>query len=201
MGEIKAIETSYRGYRFRSRLEARWAIVLDALGIGWQYEPEGFETSAGRYLPDFRIESGCVRHWPGDHWKSDPTAGEVYLEIKGADLRDDEAARLHAFATDPGDPRWVLMLGDVPEPGSWPLFVEGIGQAAAMSWCIEPGRVEAFAGPYSAPLTPDRMSMYAGHFRRKPPHGGGPGEVARALVRGRSARFEHGENGSARMLP
>jgi hypothetical protein len=29
--EIKAIETSYKGYRFRSRLEARWAVFFDAL--------------------------------------------------------------------------------------------------------------------------------------------------------------------------
>ena len=28
---IKAIETVYNGYRFRSRLEARWAVFFDAL--------------------------------------------------------------------------------------------------------------------------------------------------------------------------
>ena len=54
--EIKAIETVYRGYRFRSRLEARWAVFFDALNITWEYEPEGFELSNGdRYLPDFRL--------------------------------------------------------------------------------------------------------------------------------------------------
>lgn len=52
---IKAIETRYAGCRFRSRLEARWAVFFDQLGIEWEHEPEGFETSAGRYLPDFRI--------------------------------------------------------------------------------------------------------------------------------------------------
>lgn len=51
---IKAIETSYNGYRFRSRLEARWAIFFDALGIEWEYEPEGYRLSDGSmYLPDF----------------------------------------------------------------------------------------------------------------------------------------------------
>jgi hypothetical protein len=30
---LQAIETFYRGYRFRSRLEARWAVLFDALGI------------------------------------------------------------------------------------------------------------------------------------------------------------------------
>lgn len=50
---IKAIETVYKGYKFRSRLEARWAVFFDALGIEYQYEPEGFEFNGIRYLPDF----------------------------------------------------------------------------------------------------------------------------------------------------
>lgn len=51
---IKAIETQYRGYRFRSRLEARWAVFFDALRIRWDYELEGFDLGiAGWYLPDF----------------------------------------------------------------------------------------------------------------------------------------------------
>ncbi len=51
---IKAIETRYNGYRFRSRLEARWAVFFDALGIEYDYEPEGFDLGdAGWYLPDF----------------------------------------------------------------------------------------------------------------------------------------------------
>jgi hypothetical protein len=35
-------ETYYRGCRFRSRIEARWAVFFDTLGIKWWYEPEGF---------------------------------------------------------------------------------------------------------------------------------------------------------------
>jgi hypothetical protein len=62
---IKAIETIYKGYRFRSRLEARWAVFFDGLGIQWEYEPEGFEKTLAyeangiekvttyRWLPDF----------------------------------------------------------------------------------------------------------------------------------------------------
>lgn len=49
----KPIETHYNGYRFRSRLEARWAVFFDALGIKYEYELEGFELAGGRYLPDF----------------------------------------------------------------------------------------------------------------------------------------------------
>lgn len=50
---IKAIETLYKGWRFRSRLEARWAIFFDALKIKWEYEPEGFRFNKTTYLPDF----------------------------------------------------------------------------------------------------------------------------------------------------
>ena len=51
---IKAIETSYRGCRFRSRLEARWAVFFDSLNILWEYEKEGYDLGElGWYLPDF----------------------------------------------------------------------------------------------------------------------------------------------------
>ena len=55
VGCIKAIETEYNGYRFRSRLEARWAVFFDALDVRYEYEPEGFELPDGRYLPDFYL--------------------------------------------------------------------------------------------------------------------------------------------------
>lgn len=58
---IKAIETVYKGYRFRSRAEARWAVFFDNAGIKWMYEPEGFKLSDGTmYLPDFYLpEMDC----------------------------------------------------------------------------------------------------------------------------------------------
>lgn len=56
MNEIKAIPTEYKGYLFRSRLEARWAVFFDAMGIEWEYEPEGLVLSDGSwYLPDFYL--------------------------------------------------------------------------------------------------------------------------------------------------
>ena len=65
---IKAIETVYNGYRFRSRLEARWAVFFDTLGIEYQYEPEGFDLGeAGWYLPDFwlphQVELFAEKGW------------------------------------------------------------------------------------------------------------------------------------------
>ena len=63
---MKAIDTYYNGHLFRSRLEARWAVFFDVLGIRWEYEPEGFSLEDGTcYLPDFYL--------PDD---------EVYVEVK-----------------------------------------------------------------------------------------------------------------------
>lgn len=53
MADIQPIETIYRGYRFRSRLEARWAVFFDASGIKWSYENEGYKVNGRGYLPDF----------------------------------------------------------------------------------------------------------------------------------------------------
>jgi len=49
------IETTYKNYRFRSRLEARWAYFFDKIGVQYRYEPEGYEFFGMRYLPDFLI--------------------------------------------------------------------------------------------------------------------------------------------------
>lgn len=55
---LRPIETRYNGFRFRSRLEARWAVFFDTLAIEYQYEPEGFVLPNGeRYLCDFFIPS------------------------------------------------------------------------------------------------------------------------------------------------
>lgn len=56
MDDIRPIETIYKSYRFRSRLEARWGVFFDSLGIKYRYEEEGFELPDGtRYLPDFKL--------------------------------------------------------------------------------------------------------------------------------------------------
>ena len=61
MNGLKAIETEYKGYRFRSRLEARWAVFFDACGVKWEYEPEGYDLGDGTYyLPDFLLHGVTV---------------------------------------------------------------------------------------------------------------------------------------------
>lgn len=58
---LRAIETHYNGYHFRSRLEARWAVFFDTLGIRYDYEPQGYDLGDGTfYLPDFWLpEQKC----------------------------------------------------------------------------------------------------------------------------------------------
>lgn len=77
--DIKPIETQYKGYRFRSRLEARWAVFFDSLDVEWEYEKEGFDLGTERYLPDFWL----------------PTQN-VWIEIKGerSETGDTKAKKL-----------------------------------------------------------------------------------------------------------
>lgn len=81
---LKAIETIYRGHRFRSRTEARWAVFMDSLGIQWRYEHEGYDLDGVWYLPDF---------WLPEH--------RFFFEVKGEepDREDTEKARLLSQAS------------------------------------------------------------------------------------------------------
>jgi hypothetical protein len=82
----KSLPTYYKGITFRSRLEARWAIILDELGIAWEYEPEAividsrhfpdpYNPETFGYLPDFYLpgykafmEVKGALDWP-EYWK------------------------------------------------------------------------------------------------------------------------------------
>lgn len=93
---IRAIETVYSGYRFRSRAEARWAVFLKTLGVSFQYEAEGFDIDGAWYLPDF---------WVAD-WNS-------FIEVK-----NDKSNPLVGFYTcaklSELSGRRVLLLNGVP---------------------------------------------------------------------------------------
>lgn len=85
--DIKPIETVYNGYRFRSRLEARWAVFFDAIGAEWEYEPEGFQLPDGtKYLPDFRLHNVKGRG-----------ANDIWVEIKGT-LSDKDLHKIVDFS-------------------------------------------------------------------------------------------------------
>lgn len=59
---ISPIQTRFKGYNFRSRLEARYGVFFDALGINWVYETEGYEleNKEDKYLPDFYLPDSKV---------------------------------------------------------------------------------------------------------------------------------------------
>lgn len=57
----RGLPTSYAGHVFRSRLEARFAVLFDEMGIRWEYEPEGFDLPHGLYVPDFWLPD--LRTW------------------------------------------------------------------------------------------------------------------------------------------
>jgi len=88
---IKAIETKYKGYRFRSRLEARWAVFFDFLGIEWDYEPEGFDLGEGVfYLPDFRLKGLDTNGDEIDFW--------VEIKPSSKSVSDEEKEKIEKFS-------------------------------------------------------------------------------------------------------
>ena len=64
------IPTQYKGIRFRSRLEARWAAFFDRCRWKWAYEP----VDLAGYIPDFIVEFKY---------------GEMLIEIKPSRPSDD----------------------------------------------------------------------------------------------------------------
>src|SRR6266478_3858732 len=99
---MKAIETIYHGYRFRSRLEARFAVFLDTLGIKYEYEKEGFDLDGVWYLPDF--------------WLPEQ---ECWAEIKGQRPTEEEQTKARHLSLHSGKPVHLL-YGEFlsPETGS-----------------------------------------------------------------------------------
>lgn len=98
MGEIKAIQTYYNGYKFRSRLEARWAVFFDTVGIKYQYEPEGFQLPSGWYLPDFFLPEL-----------------NIWVEVKGV-MNEEDATKIEEFRQMLANKKLgsLLVLKDIP---------------------------------------------------------------------------------------
>jgi hypothetical protein len=113
--DIKPIETRYKGYRFRSRLEARWAVFFDALEIEWEYEKEGFrwtfyEDAPERfYLPDFYLPK--TKTWvevKGD-WES-PDIDYFEMLVEAIDW----GGKLPHVNESDGSNAGLLLLGNIP---------------------------------------------------------------------------------------
>lgn len=194
-----AIQTRYAGCHFRSRLEARWAVFLDTLGVPWEYEPQGFEWGAneidafagkervegGRYLPDFWLPS--IKTW---------------FEVKGATPTDDEHRVHREFALVTGD-RHVTAFGDIPRSvdeletcTEWmtSMILNG-GADNHYLWCVCPS-CDKFGIEFDG-----RGARVCGRST----HGKLYGDKAYtyddprilfAYEQARSARFEHGQSGA-----
>lgn len=112
--DIKPIETYYNGYRFRSRLEARWAVFFDAAGIKYEYELEGFELKSGRrYLPDFWLpEFGIYVEIKPQLDRYDPQRHEEYdnQETLCADFRDEVGKAILLYRGNPWDDCWGILF-------------------------------------------------------------------------------------------
>lgn len=194
-GMLTAIETHYDGHRFRSRLEARWAVFFNALGIKYEYEPEGYEFAGQKYLPDFWIPS----------W-------DAFVEIKPAIPDYDQMSRLIAFAQHAN--KNLLVIYDGPYVKShhviWcsPLGFEG--HQLQLGWCCYAkngcGQLYVHSPYWGAqaigPLTDhDCMGLAFLEPERRTIDGlldGWPfigGFEAEAFEAATSARFEYGESG------
>ena len=82
MNTISAIETAYKGYRFRSRLEARWAMFFDLTGVPWVYEPECLKVDGEAYLPDFLLWGDTHHEVKSRHESTRVSPPRVYLAGK-----------------------------------------------------------------------------------------------------------------------
>lgn len=87
---IQAIPTTYKGHTYRSKLEAKWVVVFEALGIQFDYEPEARRTAHGNYLPDFYLPL---------------MKGGTWVEFKPSERR-----------VGPEDPRWFEFVLQRQQP-------------------------------------------------------------------------------------
>lgn len=179
MSEIKAIETYYNGYRFRSRLEARWAVFFDALGVKYEYEPQGFTFDDGTcYLPDFYLPD-C----------------DLWIEVKGL-ASDSDSHKIELFR----EHHTLIVLGSIPPEtddivnwaydtfGDWTYFSTGWDFPYLPCVCPKCGKFGFEFDGRGARVCgnkcfPDFDKGYSADDPR----------IINAYRAARQARFEHGE--------
>lgn len=183
---MRPIQTHYAGCRFRSRLEARWAVFFDHLNIAWDYEKQGYDLGdAGPYLPDFWLEDL-----------------EIWFEVKGEHgLEDYDKARALREAT--GFPV-VIATGQIGRTCHYVFSYEvcdsGGGEYEAAGLFAPLGERIIIAVEVSRS---DRELCQAWCTQPATGLAGFPRiavapPIQRAFDAARSARFEHGEKGYRR---
>ncbi len=178
---IKAIQTCYQGYRFRSRLEARYAVFMDTVGIKWEYEKEGFHLPSGSYLPDFWLPKL-----------------ECWLEIKPELPTDLETKLCEELAW--GTDKAVAVCFGIPGDNPIHVYCSDTSDSSAgtqwwdeVQWAIDEktGAAVFCSGSWSHDFFSPNFSSFAG--MRLAGDCILPMNLLQAFRKAKSARFEHGE--------
>lgn len=200
MADFKPIETYYNGYRFRSRLEARWAVFFDEVGITYEYEPEGLLLHNGSYyLPDFYLpQFHCyfeVKRQPKEIQRSQLPFEEFRDAIQkiSSGSYSDEWAGVIAFG-DPYDHYMWIFCQDISDSsgGTYdnPVVfgINGYGEPILFSW--NDYRERLFVTSFQhGEIIPMITTMCGEYF----PNPFLTNKLLSAEKKARQARFEHGE--------
>lgn len=109
---MEVLEIEYNGYKFKSILEARWAVFFDAAGIKYEYEPEEFELEDGtKYLPDFYLPE--IYRGKGKYG--------LWVEVKSLMNNYDED-KINQFRKQQN--KDVLVLGEIPNAETYEDIVD-----------------------------------------------------------------------------
>lgn len=206
MTEIKAIETFYKGYRFRSRTEARWAVFFDAVGLPYEYEKEGFTLDDGTpYLPDFwlpslklwveiKAELDFVERSVPDDCGFVLSENEKIYSCPVLDLlrrfRDCQPWPVACCVGQPGDHRIWFFGYDMSSSSA------GEHECNDANWCVANGQVTLnvhIASPDREIYADNLNGPVLEHFTYARDFGFILEPIENALTHARQARFEHGE--------
>ena len=185
---VKPIETHYDGYKFRSRLEARWAVFFNALGIKYEYELEGYDLGeAGWYLPDFYLKNVGLRGQEQGLW----------AEIKQIRPTETEEHKMIALVLGTKKDGVILIGSPCAYPGELDTSSDGHYQ-----YMLDPGNDGgfwwdndmAFMKCYNCGLI--KIEYTESNYLYCPTCGGrcdfNHAKINAATVKARQARFEHG---------
>jgi len=184
---IKAIETEYNGYRFRSRLEARWAVFFDALGIKYEYEPEGYKTPSGYYMPDFFIKFNSEYQ--------EISIFDIcgfFIEIKGFAPKPKEIGKL-AYLAKSTMHHSIMFIGP---PWDYKLFsINGYSKLGFFDPQIHCMKEADFAPGYF-PREISSFELESWISQCIPFKNQMSDDIYKAVSMSKKARFEHGESGA-----
>lgn len=117
------------GRRFRSGLAARCAVLFDALGVAWEYAPEGFAACGAPCPADFWLPARRV--WVGVKPRYDERAFRLLGQLVAA---TDCAAGFLLCGLDDRRSRWVAAA---PRPRLWQRLI-GLNARALALHALDP---------------------------------------------------------------